>query len=39
MRKIDYEDPQTLELRVFASIKTVSSGLDVLVNFQLRRLP
>ena len=35
MRKIDYEDPQTLELRILASIKKLNRGLDVLVKLQL----
>ena len=35
MRKIDYEDPQTLELRMLANIKKLNRGLDVLVKLQL----
>ena len=35
MRKVDYEDPQTLELRILASIKKLNRGLDVLVKLQL----
>ena len=38
MRKIDYEDPQTLELRILASIKKLNRGLDVLVKLQLEIL-
>ena len=38
MRKIDYEDPQTLELRILASIKKLSKGLDVLIKLQLEIL-
>lgn len=38
MRKIDYEDPQTLELRILASIKKLSRGLDLLVKLQLEIL-
>ena len=38
MRKVDYEDPQTLELRILASIKKLSRGLDLLVKLQLEIL-